>query len=104
METISIKCHFLFSSKNKKNYLHHGFILGMSNSSDKGSFITPGQEANVDYLGIFFSAYRLNEAILMSSHNIQFIDKVRKNPEIFLNIRFNELSEEFPGESKKSSN
>ena len=40
----------------------------------------------------------------MSSHNIQFIDKVRKNPEISLNIRFNELSEEFPGESKKSSN
>ena len=55
METISIKCHFLFSSKNKKKLFAPRIILGMSNSSDRGSFITPGQEANVDYLGIFFS-------------------------------------------------
>ena len=54
--------------------------------------MVPGQEANSDNLGNFFSilytiffyvecthSNRLNEAILMSTHNIQFHDKIRKN-------------------------
>ena len=37
----------------------------------------------------------------MSTHNIQFHDKIRKFPIIFV---FNELSEEFHRDSKTSSN
>ena len=42
----------------------------------------------------------IDEAILMSTHNIQF----DKNKKISLNICFLELSEEFRRDSKKSSN
>ena len=48
----------------------------------------PGQEANSDNLGIFFlftsqllyveCTHCLDEVILMSTHNIQFHDKIRK--------------------------
>ena len=44
---------------------------------------------------------RIDEAILMSTHNIQFHDKIRKCP---LNICFLEVSEEFRRDSKTSSN
>ena len=40
----------------------------------------------------------------MSTHNIYFHNKIRKNPEIALNICFLELSEEFPGDSETISN
>ena len=39
----------------------------------------------------------------MSTHNIPFYDKIRKMPKISLNICF-KLSEEFPRDSKTSSN
>ena len=38
--------------------------------------MTPVQEANNDNLGILF----FDEAILMSTHNIQFYGKIRKFP------------------------
>ena len=47
---------------------------------------------------------RLDEAILMSAHNIHFHDKTGKIPEISLNVYFLELSEEFPRDSKTSTN
>ena len=38
-----------------------------------------------------------DEAILMSTHNIHFQDKIcPENPDISLNICFVEMSEEFP--------
>ena len=42
----------------------------------------------------------------MSTHSIDFHDKIGKNPKILvsLNICFLELSEEFPRDSKTSSN
>ena len=67
--------------------------------------MAPVQEANSDNLGksFRFSTQRLyvecthlnhlNEAILMSTHNIQFHDKIRKKK--LLNICFLELLEEF---------
>ena len=42
-----------------------------------------------------------DEAILMSTHNIQFYDKIRK---FSLNICYLELSEGFSWDSKTSSN
>ena len=44
--------------------------------------MVPGQEANSDNLGYGECIHRnhLNEAILMSTHNIQFHDKIRKFP------------------------
>ena len=43
--------------------------------------MVPGQDANSNNLGNFFSIYYtiINEAILMSTHNIQFQDK-EKSP------------------------
>ena len=38
----------------------------------------PGQESNSDNSGNFFLIF--DEAILMSTHNIQFHDKIRKFP------------------------
>ena len=40
----------------------------------------------------------------MSTHNIHFHYNIGKFPNISLNIYFLELSEEFPWDSKKSSN
>ena len=44
----------------------------------------PGQEANCDNFGIFFFVDLLDNngmlSILMSTHNIQFFDKIRKFP------------------------
>ena len=40
----------------------------------------------------------------MSTHNIHFHDKIENFLQISLNIRFLELSEEFPRDSKMSSN
>ena len=40
----------------------------------------------------------------MSTHNIRFHDKIRKNPKLSLNICFLELSEEFSRDSKTCSN
>ena len=55
----------------------------------KGLIIVPGQGTNVDNIGMSFSIYKvkvcwvkslegLDGAILMSTHNIHFHDKVRK--------------------------
>ena len=66
--------------------------------------MAPVQEANSDNLGKSFRfsiqrlyvecthKNRLDEAILMSTHNIQFHDKIRKKS---LHICFLELLEEF---------
>ena len=66
--------------------------------------MAPFQEANSDNLGKSFQFSkqrlyveciywnRLDEAILMSTHNIQFHDKIRKK---ILHICFLELLEEF---------
>ena len=43
-----------------------------------------------------------SEAILMSTHNIQFHDKLRNIPPKSLNIGFLELSEDFRSDSKTS--
>ena len=40
----------------------------------------------------------------MNTHNIHFHDKIRQFPKISLTICFLELSEEFPRDSKTSSN
>ena len=40
----------------------------------------------------------------MSTHTIQFHDKTGKDPKISLNIYLLDLSEEFPRDSKTSSN
>ena len=40
----------------------------------------------------------------MSTYNIHFHDKIQTIPKISLNICFLELSEEFPRDSKPSSN
>ena len=40
----------------------------------------------------------------MSAYNIHLYDKVNKNTLDKLNVGFLELSEEFPGDSKTSSN
>ena len=43
--------------------------------------MAPGQEANGDNLGQSFRTYTvIDEVILMSKHNIQFHDKIRKIP------------------------
>ena len=43
--------------------------------------MVPGQEANSDnFIGFFFLFPSQYEAILMSTHNIQFYDKIRKFP------------------------
>ena len=47
---------------------------------------------------------RLNEAILMNTHNTYFHYKIGNIPKMFLNICFLELSEEFPRDSNPSSN
>ena len=60
----------------------------------------PGQEANVDTSGMYFlTVYKIMviEAILMSTQNIHFHDKIRE-------YCFLELSLEFPRDSKTSSN
>ena len=65
--------------------------------------MAPVQEANSDNLGKSFqfstqrlyvecNQNRLDDAILMSTHNIKFHDKIRKKS---LNICFLELLEEF---------
>ena len=43
----------------------------------------------------------LDEAILMSTHNIHFHDKVNQIPKISQTICVLELSEEFPGDWKQ---
>ena len=52
----------------------------MGSSSHWGSIMTQGQEANGDNLWIYFDLLdnngMLNEAILMSTHNIQFHDNI----------------------------
>ena len=40
----------------------------------------------------------------MSTHNIHLHDKIGKDPKVSHNICFLELSEEFPRDSKTSSN
>ena len=67
-------------------------VRDMGSSSHWGLIMVLGQEANSDNLGIFLIFYTINvcwvyslesldEAILMSTHNIQFHDKIRKkNP------------------------
>ena len=62
--------------------------------------MAPVQEANSDNLGKSFRFstqrlyvecihyIRLNKAILMSTHNIQFHDKIRKNPQIFVFLSY----------------
>ena len=42
--------------------------------------MVPGQEVNSNNLGIFVYFLHNNEAILMSTLNIQFHDKIRKFP------------------------
>ena len=58
--------------------------------------MAPVQEANSDNLGKSFrfstQSNEYTQAILMSTHNIQFHDKIRKKS---LNICFLELLEEF---------
>ena len=40
----------------------------------------------------------------MSTHNIHFLDEIGKIPKISQNVRFLELLEEFPRDSKMSLN
>ena len=43
--------------------------------------MVPSQEANGDNLGVFFFFFSIfDEAILMSTYNIQFHDKIRTFP------------------------
>ena len=79
----------------------------MGSSGHWGLITVPGQEENSDNLGIFSISFTiivcwvyLDEAILMSTHNIQFRDKIK----ISLNICFLELAEVFRRDSKISSN
>ena len=73
-------------------------VRDIGSSSHWGLTMVPGQEANSDNLGILFY-FRHNNcmlsvliriasmryvAILMSTHNIQFHDKIRKFPKIFV--------------------
>ena len=55
-------------------------VLDMGSSSLRGLIIVPGQEANGDNLGMSTIFYKMMvfEAILMSTHNIYFHDKIRK--------------------------
>ena len=60
-------------------------VRDMGGSSHWGLIMVPSQEANGDNLGIFFfdflhNNYMLSVIILMSTHNIQFHDKIRKIP------------------------
>ena len=67
--------------------------------------MAPGREANIANSGksidLLHNNCMLKEAILMSTHNIQFCDKIRKKS---LNICFIKLSDEFRRDSKTSSN
>ena len=68
------------------------FVRDKSSSSHWGLIMVPGQQANGDNLGKpfrsstqqwfveFFHYNRLDEAIIMNTHNIQFYDKIRKYP------------------------
>ena len=76
------------------------FVRDMGSSSHWGLIMTPVQEANSDNLekSFRFSTQwlcvecthynRLDEAILKCTHNIQFHDKIRKNPYIFVFLSY----------------
>ena len=65
-------------------------VRDMGSSSHWGLIMVPGQEANSNNLGIYLNflhnncmlsvLIRIDEAILMSTQNIQFHDKIRKFP------------------------
>ena len=83
------------------------FIRDMGSSSHWGLIIAPGLEAYGDNVGKYFCSIQkwyLDEAILMSTHNIHFHDEIRKFPRKSLNICLLELSEEFCRDPKTSSN
>ena len=89
------------------------FVRDMGSSSQWGLISAPVQEANSDNFrkSFRFSTQwlyvecthenRLDEAILTSTHNIKFHDKIRKKS---LNICFLELVEGFCRDWKTSSN
>ena len=76
------------------------FVRDVGSSSHWGLIMAPVQEANSNNLekSFQFSTQWLyvectqknhfDEAILMSTHNIQFHDKIRKNPEIFVFLSY----------------
>ena len=97
----------------QSNFNGSNIIGTMEFCSRYGLIKASGQEANSAYLekynSIFYILYvesthysRLNEAILMCTHNIQFHDKIKKKTS--QNIFFLELSEEFRRNSKSGSN
>ena len=67
------------------------FEIGLVRATE-GSIMVPGQEANNDSLGnsflvstqylyvVYTHKNRLDEAIIMSTHNQQFLDKIRIFP------------------------
>ena len=79
------------------------FVRNMGSTSYWGLIMAPGQEAKGDNLGESFRSSkqkwyvectdqnRLNEAILMSTYNKLFHNKIRKFPEILIILSFRKI-------------
>ena len=79
------------------------FVLDKDSSSHWGLIIVPVRRDN-SVMGFRSFIIHHNEAILISTHNIHFHDKIRKFPKISLNTCFLERSKkELPRDTKTIS-